>query len=144
MIRGYLENNVEGSQFFKWKEALWLHKWEIYAFPIDSYIWENIRYSAYKMDMIRKILDKPIIINSWYRPPKYNQFIDGAESSSHIQGKAVDFIVDGMDCDRIREILFPKLVMLNIRMENKPKSNWIHIDTNCTEDMDLKKRYFIP
>jgi len=144
MIRKYLSNQIEGSENFTWGEALWLNQWEIYAFPIDSFVWQNIVDVGIKLQMIRKIFGKPIMITSWYRPKKYNELIGGATMSQHILGRAVDFNVQGMTADQVRSILSLKLSDLNIRMENLPGSNWVHIDINCNADTKLKDRFFKP
>jgi putative chitinase len=52
---------------------------------------ENMKITANGMEAIRKLLGKPIRINSWLRLPEVNQAIGGALKSSHMDGWAVDF-----------------------------------------------------
>ena len=43
-----------------------------------------------KLDKIRGMLDKPVIINSAYRCKKHNAEVGGVSDSAHTTGKAVD------------------------------------------------------
>ena len=52
---------------------------------------ENMKVTANGMESIRKLLGKPIRVNSWLRLPALNQAIGGALKSSHMDGWAVDF-----------------------------------------------------
>ena len=52
---------------------------------------ENMKITAQGMESIRKLLGKPIRVNSWLRLPALNQAIGGALKSSHMDGWAVDF-----------------------------------------------------
>ena len=52
---------------------------------------ENMKITAQGMETVRKLLGKPIRINSWLRLPALNQAIGGALKSSHMDGWAVDF-----------------------------------------------------
>lgn len=56
---------------------------------------ENMKITANGMESIRKLLGKPIKINSWLRLPALNQAIGGASKSSHMDGWAVDFTCAG-------------------------------------------------
>ena len=85
-------------------------------------------------------LNCPLRITSWYRPGAYNIEIGGARNSYHTKGLAVDFQPLGMDCDDARKELEPILEKLEIRMEKKPGSNWVHIDLGKVG----YSRYFIP
>lgn len=139
-----LKEKIPGCEFFTWKEALWVPKWEIYALPQDFYVIENIKQVAKKIDKIRSFIGQRVIITSWYRPKRYNDLINGAKNSKHILGMAVDFTCVDISAQDLRSILYPKLTELNIRMENLPTANWVHIDISCDEKMDLKQRYFKP
>lgn len=52
---------------------------------------ENMKIAAQGMESIRKLLGKPIKVNSWLRLPALNQAIGGAAKSSHMDGWAIDF-----------------------------------------------------
>lgn len=56
---------------------------------------ENMKKAAEGMEAIRKLLGKPIRVNSWLRLPAVNQAIGGAAKSSHMDGWAIDFTCSG-------------------------------------------------
>lgn len=144
MITDFIDKPIGSSKYFKWKDAIWLNRWEVCAIPKTDFIYLNIIEACTKMDQIREILQAPIVITSWYRPIKYNESIGGARNSAHILGKAVDFQVQNMTADEVRQALYFSMVNLNIRMENLPGSNWTHIDTKVDGPMGLEERYFKP
>lgn len=53
---------------------------------------DNLLQLAQRMEEVRGLLGKPIIVSSGYRSPKLNAAIGGAKNSQHITGQAVDFI----------------------------------------------------
>lgn len=50
------------------------------------------------LEMIRAVFDRPLRVTSAYRTPAHNAAVGGAPNSQHVQGQAVDFVVDGLDC----------------------------------------------
>jgi uncharacterized protein YcbK (DUF882 family) len=144
MITDFIDKPIGNSKYFKWKDALWLNQWEVCAIPKTDSIYLNIIEVCTKMDKIREIIQAPIVITSWYRPIRYNEFIRGAKSSAHILGKAVDFQVQNQTADDVRHALYFSMILLDIRMENLPKSNWVHIDTKVDGPMGLQERFFSP
>jgi hypothetical protein len=115
---------------FQLKDALYLMKWNTYAYPNQDQL-DNIIFTAEKMDEIFDLFEgKKIVNHSWFRTQCYNEFIGSTSAlSQHTQGKANDFHIDGVSCDDVREKLTPLLDKLNIRMENNKGKNWVHIDT---------------
>ena len=53
---------------------------------------ENMKLTAQGMELIRKLLGKPIKVNSWLRLPEVNVAVGGSRQSSHMDGWAVDFV----------------------------------------------------
>ena len=51
----------------------------------------NVQLTAIKLELVRKALDKPIIITSGYRCPALNARVGGVSTSAHTKGLAVDF-----------------------------------------------------
>ncbi|SHI74741.1 Peptidase M15 [Geosporobacter subterraneus DSM 17957] len=49
-----------------------------------------------KLQKLRVLVGKPIIVNSGYRTPEYNAKIGGAPKSQHMEGKAADIRVTGV------------------------------------------------
>lgn len=140
----WLNPKCKIAKYFTVKEAIWLPSWNRLATPLDGLdnsVKENLVYLFEKMDILRDYLGTPIIVHVAYRPSKYNEEIGGVPKSAHVLGKAVDWSCS-IDCDAVREKLLPKIEGLGMRMENKPGSSWVHLDT-----MDLKEggnRFFIP
>jgi hypothetical protein len=64
-------------------------------------ITSNIIKIAKELDEIRKIYNRPIIINSWYRDPKTNRKVGGVRNSQHILGWAADIQVHGIDPNEV-------------------------------------------
>lgn len=115
---------------FTLEEALRLPRWNCLADDMNDTIMFNINHQASKMECVRKICyHKPIIVHSWYRPLKYNLEIGGSFFSAHMFGLATDFSVEGMTCDDVRNLLYPHLRALGMRMELNPGSDWVHLDS---------------
>lgn len=138
---------------FTVREALWLPSWGVYHTPSDAEK-QNIFDMANKMEQVRSALgDHPINVNCWIRPTcvqcdsakfqgrNYNAAVGGAPLSAHIAGKAVDFTVSTVTCDDARYMLTSDLETINLRMEKKPGSGWIHLGNDWAPG---KTRYFIP
>lgn len=140
----FLKSQIGNAKNFTWSEALYLARFEIHCFPSSPQIFENIVKAAEKMQAIRDIFQKQIRVTSWLRPQKYNEEIGGSRNSSHLRGLACDFQVLGMDADSVRAALLPSLEKLNLRMEDFPRSNWVHIDLNCNDKTPIEKRFFKP
>jgi len=134
-----LDDNIPGCKNFIWREALHLDSLGACVYADDEVI-ENLTEIFQKLQWIRNYFNRSIKINSAYRPVKYNRHIGGSYRSQHIAGKAIDFRVKGVRCDKVREAMIPELEMLGLRMEKLPKSNWVHIDTGEV----IKNRYFRP
>jgi hypothetical protein len=143
MIKDSLKENIDGCAWFKWHEALWLPRWNIYAVPKNDEIIKNIISTAKIMDKIRIMFGQPIIVTSWYRPEQYNELIGGAKKSSHLTGMACDFIISKHESNNVREILRKYLQNLNVRMERLDTPH-VHIDINCDRQMSNDARYFKP
>lgn len=134
------------SQYFSWKEAIYLPKWDRLATSeeLTPEIVENLTKLFVKMDVIRKFFSNQILVHCAFRPPKYNKEIGGAKKSAHMEGKAVDFHVRCVTCDDAKSAIlrYNLLEKLEMRMENRPGSNWIHLDTRAPGKDG--KRFFLP
>ena len=51
--------------------------------------------TAHGLEMVRALLQAPILISSGYRSPALNAAIGGAQNSDHTRGDAADFICPG-------------------------------------------------
>ncbi len=136
-----IDQLIPGSAWFRWREAIYLHEWDIYACPSPD-VFKNIIFTAKNIaDPIRSLLGKPVQIVSWFRPPAYNKAIGGALDSQHMRGLAIDFKVITMEPEAVRSLLKPRLESMNIRMElNTP--TWTHCDGKIIKPGE--SRTFLP
>lgn len=141
------------SNHFTVREALLLPSWGVLHVPSDDEK-ANILEMAAIMDIVRDRLGKPMKVHCWIRPTAANcpgSSHDGenynlaagstAPKSAHIIGKAVDWD-NGDDCDDVRSTLEPMLEELELRMEDRPQSNWVHLD--CQALAPGGHRFFKP
>jgi uncharacterized protein YcbK (DUF882 family) len=83
---------------FTWGEALHVNRSTgSYRRPASADVIYGILRIAKAMEDIRKRLgNRPITVNSWYRDPATNAAVGGASQSRHLLGDAVDFVVSGV------------------------------------------------
>lgn len=132
------------SNHFTWKEATWLPTWQRCANDqeLTQEIQDTLTALFAKMDSVRDFFQAAIHVHVAFRPEAYNTLIGGAPDSEHAKGGACDFDVAGIDCDTARQRILDAglLESLGMRMENKPGSNWVHLDIGIPRP----NRYFIP
>lgn len=64
---------------------------------IPIYLYTNIIELATNLQILRDKLKQPIIISSGYRSDEYNKSVGGSVNSMHLQGKAADIKVKGIE-----------------------------------------------
>ncbi len=73
---------------------------------------DKIRETAKQLDQVRSILgDRPILVNSWYRPKHINTSVGGSKYSRHQYGDAVDIrsnYLSPRDIYKLLEPIHPK------------------------------------
>lgn len=69
------------------------------------WILDNLYRLANRLQVLRDLLGKPIIINSGYRSPEHNRAIGGAAHSYHLSGMAADIVVPGMTATQVQQFL---------------------------------------
>jgi uncharacterized protein YcbK (DUF882 family) len=114
---------------FTVREACYLPTWDKMHKPTDEEI-SNLKRTLNLMEKIRALFDKPIKVHCMIRPEAYNREIGGALKSAHIKGLACDFSIPDLSCDYVRNRLMAYLRLWEFRMEDLPKSNWVHVDLN--------------
>ena len=91
----------------------------------DANAINNLTRLANLLEQVRKVINKPIIINSAYRSKIVNDAVGSKDSSQHRLGCAADFRVSGMTlnavCEAIKnsDIQFDQLLL--------EYNSWIHI-----------------
>ena len=119
------------TSHFTWKEALRLPQWGRMASEEDGLngeIQNNLIEVFETLEIMRGVWDRPVIIHCAYRPPAYNKQVGGAPKSAHIEGRAIDFHIDGIPCDRVKAYLVRNANHLRLRWESN-STTWVHIDT---------------
>ena len=144
---------IDGCMHFTLHSALFLPSWNVTHNPTQQEL-ANLTSIFQKLELVRSFLGnnpinvhcaiRPILNNptSSYNGQDYNLKCGGAPHSAHKVGLAVDFDVSGLSCDDVRSALLPKLEEWGLRMEDKPKSSWTHLD--CAPVPPGGHRYFLP
>lgn len=70
-----------------------------------SWILANIRQLANRLQVVRDLLARPIVIHSGYRSPQHNQHVGGAQNSLHTTGLAADISVPGVTPQALQKFL---------------------------------------
>jgi hypothetical protein len=127
-------------EYFQLEELVCRHVYNKFSYFAWSFFDDRLLLT---IDILRRKLDKPIYVNNWKdggnfdeRGFRCNQ-CDLVKKktdqgiiycSPHMRGVAVDFDVEGMTAEEVRQwIIKNKMVLpVAIRMENKV--NWVHLD----------------
>lgn len=106
----------------------------------------NLTNTAMQMELVRKLLGKPISVNSGYRSAALNKILKGSsKTSQHMVGEAVDFtcrlfgtprqIVEKIKCSNISfdQLIFEFESWVHISFTNKaPRKQILTIDGKGT------------
>lgn len=69
------------------------------------WVLDNIYRLANRLQVVRDLLERPILINSGYRSKAHNQAVGGASQSQHLTGMAADVVVTGMPARDVQAFL---------------------------------------
>jgi len=101
----------------------------------------NLRRLALFLEDVRKLLDKPIHINSAYRSPLANEAVGGKKTSQHCRGAAADIKVKGMTPDQVvRAIVKSELQYDQVIREF---DSWTHVSISNGKDIAPRKQALI-
>ena len=101
----------------------------------------NLRRLALFLEDVRKLLDKPIHINSAYRSPLANEAVGGKKTSQHCRGTAADIKIKGMTPDQVvRAIVKSGLQYDQVIREF---DSWTHISIPNGKDIAPRKQALI-
>ncbi|CAB4127833.1 Peptidase M15A, C-terminal [uncultured Caudovirales phage] len=104
--------------------------------PTDRKVLDNLKTLALNLESVRRLLGKPIHINSAYRCLAVNALLGSKPTSAHIKGLAADIISPafGSPIDIVRAIVSSSIQYDQVILEF---DRWCHI--SFTED-DQKPR----
>ena len=86
---------------------------------------DNLERLAFFLEQVRKIFNKPFLINSGYRSREVNEAVGGSKTSQHCEGCAVDFNVKGMSPSAVvRAIVDNDVPYDQVILEF---DSWVHI-----------------
>ena len=94
--------------------------------PTDPQILNNLKSLALNLESVRRLLGKPIHINSAYRCLAVNALLGSKPTSSHIKGLAADIISPsfGTPIDIVRAIVASNIQYDQVILEY---DRWCHI-----------------
>lgn len=107
----------------------------------DQEILNNLEIVADKAQEIRKLLDKPMKINSGYRCLKLNRLLGSKDTSQHTKGQAIDFICPSFGS--------PKDIIVFLKENNIEvdqclmEGSWIHLSIKNTDNRN-QFAYYLP
>jgi len=95
------------------------------------------RQLVYGLEVLRRLLGKPIIITSAYRCMAHNAAVGGVPNSQHVLGKAADIQVPGLTPDEVHKVakwLFTGLGLydnfLHVDVREGKRAFWSNISYN--------------
>ena len=60
--------------------------------------------AEYKLNQLRELDGKPMILTSAYRCPEHNRAVGGTKNSYHMKGMAFDIRLDGRNVDELAKL----------------------------------------
>jgi hypothetical protein len=101
----------------------------------------NLRRLALFLEDVRKLLDKPIHINSAYRSPLANEAVGGKKTSQHCRGAAADIKVKGMTPDQVVKAIIKS--GLPYDQVIREFDSWTHVSISNGKDIAPRKQALI-
>ena len=101
----------------------------------------NLRRLALFLEDVRKLLGKPIHINSAYRSPLANEAVGGKKTSQHCRGTAADLKVKGMTPNEV----VSAIVKSGLQYDQviREFDAWTHISIPNGKDLPPRKQALI-
>jgi zinc D-Ala-D-Ala carboxypeptidase len=102
---------------------------------------DNLERLAFFLEQVRKLFNKPLLINSGYRSREVNEAVGGSKTSQHCEGCAVDFNVKGMSPNAVvRAIVDNDVPYDQVILEF---DSWIHLSIPNTKELKPRKQALI-
>lgn len=98
---------------------------------------ENLRALVINfLQPLRDLVGGPVNVTSGYRPPALNKEIGGSKASQHMQGKAADFRVPGLEPIEVCEIAIANGLPFDQLIHEF--QSWVHASYNGDENRNAK------
>jgi zinc D-Ala-D-Ala carboxypeptidase len=102
---------------------------------------DNLERLAFFLEQVRKLFNKPLLINSGYRSREVNEAVGGSKASQHCEGCAADFNVKGMSPNAVvRAIVDANIPYDQVILEF---DSWIHISIPTIKGATPRKQALI-
>ena len=103
---------------------------------------QNLRSACQQAEGVRGLLDKAMLVSSGYRCPALNALVNGAATSAHMQGWAMDFICPsfGTPVDICLKVADAKIKLDQCIQEG----TWVHLSFAPTYRMQFLTAKFGP
>lgn len=102
---------------------------------------DNLERLAFFLEQVRKVFNKPFLINSGYRSREVNEAVGGSKTSQHCEGCAVDFNVKGMPPSAVvRAIVDANIPYDQVILEF---DSWVHLSIPTIKGSNPRKQALI-
>ena len=136
---------LNDTQHFKAKEIIYsktAEKNNIDNYPKDEEVICNLNYTLQRLNEIREGFGSPIYINSGYRCEELNTRVDGAKTSAHKSGYAMDIVPANNKKVEFFEFMQEYLQdkeFDELLLEKSAKSMWIHFALKSSQGKQRRK-----
>lgn len=101
--------------------------------PLDSEMFYNLLDLLPRINLIRFLYGKPLVVSSGYRPESVNKAIGGAKKSNHMVCKAVDFKDSDGSFAKWCLANMDSIKKAGLYMESPDKTvGWVHLQSTPT------------
>ena len=140
MTRQEIIQEIKANNYFSIKELVCKHVFNKFGEKAWQFLDTELLHT---MLVIRKSLNKAIIVNNWAsggtfmqrgcrcnlcQIPKDKTVANTLYMSSHINGAGVDFDVRGMTAQEVRNWITANQVLLPYPVRLEDKVTWVHLD----------------
>ena len=102
---------------------------------------DNLARLAEKLEEVRKVLGKPILINSAFRSKEVNASVGGVPSSQHCLGCAADIRVPNMTPDEVVKAIIASKIQYDQLI--REFDLWTHLSISNTPNMTPRNQTLI-
>jgi hypothetical protein len=99
----------------------------------DTQALRNLTALAAGLEVVRELVQSPIVVSSGYRSPAVNKLVGGASDSQHMTGSAADITTPGfgspsklMDAIVLAGVSYDQCI-LEFASATDPSKGWVHI-----------------